>query len=48
MVQRILLPTSSPSTMPKMAPKLQKMTECNSSLIFIQKMVKAAADIPHD
>ena len=40
--------TSSPSTMPKIAPKLQNTTECHSSLIFIQKMVKAAAVIPHD
>ena len=34
--------------MPKIAPKLQNTTECHSSLIFIQKMVKAAAVIPHD
>ena len=38
--------TSNPKIMPNMAPKLQKMTECHSSLIFIQKMVKAAAVIP--
>ena len=34
--------------MPKIAPKLQNMMECHSSLIFIQKMVKAAAVIPQD
>ena len=34
--------------MPKIAPKLQNTTECHSSLIFIQKMVKAAAVIPQD
>ena len=34
--------------MPAKAPELQKMRECFSSLILIQKMVKAAAVIPQD
>ena len=38
--------TSKPNTIPKRAPRLQKVIECHSSLIFIQNIVKAAAVIP--
>ena len=38
--------TSKPNTIPKRAPRLQKVMECHSSLIFIQNIVKAAAVIP--
>ena len=37
-----------PRIIPAKAPVLQKMRECFSSLILIQKMVKAAAVIPQD
>merc|ERR1719500_282700 len=40
--------TSRPKIMPTMAPRLQKTRECHSSFTFIQKMVKAAADMPQD
>merc|ERR1719500_234581 len=40
--------TSRPKIMPAMAPRLQKTRECHSSFTFIQKMVKAAADMPQD
>ena len=38
--------TSRPTTIPKTAPRLEKIMECHSSLIFIQNIVKAAAVIP--
>ena len=37
---------SKPKIIPKVAPKLQNTIECHSSVICIQKIVKAAADIP--
>ena len=38
--------TSNPKIIPNVAPKLQKMMECHSNAICIQKMVNAAAVIP--
>ena len=38
--------TSMPKINPKTAPRLQKVMECHSSLIFIQSIVKAAAVNP--
>ena len=40
--------TSRPRIIPAKAPVLQKIKECFSNLILIQKMVKAAAVIPQD
>ena len=37
---------SKPNIIPNAAPRLQKIIECHSNLIFIQKIVKAAAVIP--
>ena len=37
---------SKPKIIPNAAPRLQNTMECHSNLIFIQKMVKAAAVIP--
>ena len=39
---------SKPNIIPNAAPRLQKIIECHSNLIFIQKMVKAAAVIPEN
>ena len=39
--------TSKPKIIPKDAPKLQKMIECHSNAICIQKMVNEAQDIPN-
>jgi hypothetical protein len=33
---------------PKNAPKLQKMTECHSTLIFMKRMAKEADTMPRD
>merc|ERR1719334_352999 len=45
---RAVSTTSRPKIIPATAPRLQKTRECHSSFTFIQKIVKAAADIPHD
>ena len=46
--ERATSTTSRPRIIPATAPVLQKMSECFSSFILIQKMVKAAAVIPQD
>merc|ERR1711962_179943 len=45
---RAVSTTSRPKIIPATAPRLQKTRECHSSFTFIQKIVKAAADIPQD